>query len=32
VIACPVTAYPSIPLDDDELDRVRALLERAGLR
>jgi 4-hydroxy-tetrahydrodipicolinate synthase len=32
VIACPLTAYPSIPLDDVELDRVRAVLERAGLR
>jgi len=31
VIACPLTAYPSIPLDDDELARVRAPLERAGL-
>jgi 4-hydroxy-tetrahydrodipicolinate synthase len=31
VIACPLTAYPSIPLDDDELARVRAMLERAGL-
>jgi 4-hydroxy-tetrahydrodipicolinate synthase len=31
VIACPLTAYPSIPLDDDEIARVRAMLERAGL-
>ena len=31
VIACPLTAYPSIPLDNDELGRIRGLLERAGL-
>jgi 4-hydroxy-tetrahydrodipicolinate synthase len=31
VIACPLTAYPSIPLDDIELAGVRSLLERAGL-
>ncbi|MET9274274.1 dihydrodipicolinate synthase family protein [Kribbella sp. NPDC003557] len=31
VIACPVTAYPSIPLDDTEIAAVRPLLERAGL-
>ena len=31
VIACPLTAYPSIPLDDDELAGIRALLERGGL-
>jgi 4-hydroxy-tetrahydrodipicolinate synthase len=31
VIACPLTAYPSIPLDDAELAGVRYLLERAGL-
>lgn len=31
VIACPLTAYPSIPLDDAELTGVRYLLERAGL-
>ncbi|WP_328329030.1 dihydrodipicolinate synthase family protein [Kribbella sp. NBC_00382] len=32
VIACPLTAYPSIPLDEDEIARVGELLERAGLR
>jgi 4-hydroxy-tetrahydrodipicolinate synthase len=31
VIACPLTAYPSIPLDDDEIDRIGWLLDRAGL-
>lgn len=31
VITSPLTAYPSIPLDDDELAGIRALLERAGL-
>jgi 4-hydroxy-tetrahydrodipicolinate synthase len=31
VIACPLTAYPSIPLDDDELARIGLLLARAGL-
>ena len=32
VIACPLTAYPSIPLDEVELDAIGLLLERAGLR
>ncbi|GAA1609119.1 dihydrodipicolinate synthase family protein [Kribbella sancticallisti] len=32
VIASPLTAYPSIPLDDDEIRRIGSLLERAGLR
>jgi 4-hydroxy-tetrahydrodipicolinate synthase len=32
VIACPLTAYPSIPLDADEISWVGELLERAGLR
>ncbi|WP_020391873.1 dihydrodipicolinate synthase family protein [Kribbella catacumbae] len=32
VIACPLTAYPSIPLDDAEISRIGGLLERAGLR
>jgi hypothetical protein len=31
VIASPLTAYPSIPLGDDELAGIRSLLERAGL-
>jgi 4-hydroxy-tetrahydrodipicolinate synthase len=31
VIACPLTAYPSIPLDDDEIARIGSLLARAGL-
>jgi 4-hydroxy-tetrahydrodipicolinate synthase len=31
VIACPLTAYPSIPLDDDEIRWIGSLLERAGL-
>lgn len=31
VINCPVTAYPSVPLDDSEIAEVRTLLERAGL-
>jgi 4-hydroxy-tetrahydrodipicolinate synthase len=31
VIACPVTAYPSIPLDDAEIGAIRPLLDRAGL-
>ena len=31
VISCPLTAYPSIPLDDTEIAAVRPLLERAGL-
>ncbi len=31
VIACPVTAYPSIPLDDAEIAAIRPLLDRAGL-
>ncbi|TDO68213.1 4-hydroxy-tetrahydrodipicolinate synthase [Kribbella sp. VKM Ac-2571] len=31
VIDCPVTAYPSIPLNDTEIAAVRPLLERAGL-
>ncbi|MEU4391172.1 dihydrodipicolinate synthase family protein [Kribbella sp. NPDC023855] len=32
VIACPLTAYPSIPLDDDEISGIGDLLDRAGLR
>ncbi|MEV6410202.1 dihydrodipicolinate synthase family protein [Kribbella sp. NPDC051718] len=32
VIACPLTAYPSIPLDADEISRVGELLDQAGLR
>lgn len=31
VIACPVTAYPSIPLDEAEIAAIRPLLDRAGL-
>jgi len=31
VIGCPLTAYPSIPLDDDEIAGVGSLLTRAGL-
>ncbi|TCC10618.1 dihydrodipicolinate synthase family protein [Kribbella soli] len=31
VIDCPVTAYPSIPLNDTEIAAVRPLLDRAGL-
>ncbi|TDO49144.1 4-hydroxy-tetrahydrodipicolinate synthase [Kribbella sp. VKM Ac-2527] len=31
VIACPVTAYPSVPLSDEEIAGIRSLLERAGL-
>lgn len=31
VISCPLTAYPSISLDDSEIGAVRALLERGGL-
>ncbi|TDU91075.1 4-hydroxy-tetrahydrodipicolinate synthase [Kribbella voronezhensis] len=31
VIECPLTAYPSIPLDDDEIARIGSLLARAGL-
>jgi 4-hydroxy-tetrahydrodipicolinate synthase len=31
VISCPLTAYPSIPLSQAEIDAVRPLLERAGL-
>jgi 4-hydroxy-tetrahydrodipicolinate synthase len=31
VIACPVTAYPSVPLNDEEIAGIRSLLERAGL-
>ncbi|NUR97724.1 MAG: dihydrodipicolinate synthase family protein [Kribbellaceae bacterium] len=31
VIDCPVTAYPSIPLNEQEIDAVRPLLDRAGL-
>ncbi len=31
VIACPVTAYPSIPLNEAEIEAIRPLLERAGL-
>lgn len=32
VIACPLTAYPSIPLSDGEIATIGGLLERAGLR
>ncbi|MGC4941003.1 dihydrodipicolinate synthase family protein [Kribbella sp. DT2] len=32
VIATPLTAYPSIPLDEAEIAAVGGLLERAGLR
>jgi 4-hydroxy-tetrahydrodipicolinate synthase len=32
VIACPLTAYPSIPLSEEEIAAIGALLERAGLR
>lgn len=32
VIACPLTAYPSIPLDENEISSIGNLLERAGLR
>ncbi|WP_202868075.1 dihydrodipicolinate synthase family protein [Kribbella sindirgiensis] len=31
VIDCPVTAYPSIPLNDTEIAAIRPLLDRAGL-
>ena len=31
VIDCPVTAYPSIPLNDTEIGAIRPLLDRAGL-
>lgn len=31
VIDCPLTAYPSIPLNEQEIDAVRPLLDRAGL-
>jgi 4-hydroxy-tetrahydrodipicolinate synthase len=31
VISCPVTAYPSIPLNDAEIAAIRPLLDRAGL-
>ena len=31
VINSPVTAYPSVPLDDSEIDGVRELLVQAGL-
>jgi hypothetical protein len=31
VIECPLTAYPSIPLDDDEIRRIGLLLTQAGL-
>lgn len=31
VISSPVTAYPSVPLDDSEVAGVRELLEQAGL-
>jgi 4-hydroxy-tetrahydrodipicolinate synthase len=31
VIDCPVTAYPSVPLNDTEIAAVRPLLDRAGL-
>jgi 4-hydroxy-tetrahydrodipicolinate synthase len=31
VIACPVTAYPSIPLNEAEIEAIRPLLDRAGL-
>jgi 4-hydroxy-tetrahydrodipicolinate synthase len=31
VIDCPVTAYPCIPLNEEEIAGIRPLLERAGL-
>ncbi len=31
VIASPLTAYPSIPVDDEELASIRSVLERGGL-
>lgn len=31
VLQCPLTAYPSIPLDEDEIAGIRSLLERGGL-
>lgn len=31
VIGCPLTAYPSIPLNDDEIAGIGSLLTRAGL-
>jgi 4-hydroxy-tetrahydrodipicolinate synthase len=31
VIECPLTAYPSIPLDDNEIAGIGSLLTRAGL-
>ncbi|MGW7681838.1 dihydrodipicolinate synthase family protein [Kribbella sp. NPDC054772] len=31
VIACPITAYPCIPLSETEIAAVRPLLDRAGL-
>lgn len=31
VIDCPLTAYPSIPLSDEEIAGIRVLLERGGL-
>jgi 4-hydroxy-tetrahydrodipicolinate synthase len=31
VIDCPVTAYPGIPLDEEEIAAIRPLLDRAGL-
>jgi 4-hydroxy-tetrahydrodipicolinate synthase len=31
VIDCPVTAYPSIALNDEEIAAIRPLLDRAGL-
>ncbi|MEU8224581.1 dihydrodipicolinate synthase family protein [Kribbella sp. NPDC048915] len=31
VVSCPLTAYPSIPLNDTEIEAVRPLLQRAGL-
>jgi len=31
VIDCPVTAYPGIPLSEEEIAGIRPLLERAGL-
>ncbi|WP_406051072.1 dihydrodipicolinate synthase family protein [Kribbella sp. NBC_00889] len=31
VIDCPLTAFPSIPLNDEEIAAIRPLLDRAGL-
>jgi 4-hydroxy-tetrahydrodipicolinate synthase len=31
VLDCPLTAFPSVPLDDAEIAGVAALVARAGL-